>query len=409
MSIVDDAVAHDVRTYAAQVRAELADLGQDQVDDLTDGLEANLSDALADERRTHGGTLVDEFGEPGTYAAELRAAAGLAPASRGAGGARAALLSPWRALREIDRAALTHLRTTRWFPGVEDLAVALRPAWWVLRGWALAYLVLQVLGAEPPSFWLPSTFGGWVLLGLSVVASAQWGRGRWRTGPRWRAPLMVLSGALAVAAVILLLSLPSAQRYDLQSAQAQAAAAPADGIVVDGQYAHNLFVYDAQGRPVEGAQVFDQAGRPVTTEPNGGDLWMQQTSWLDGADEPTYHVGVAGPNGETRWNVFPLHSLTAGAWTYDDATGRHLVDDGARDQVRAPSWPFASAAPVTPWGAVPDGTEPTDAPSVTPTPPSTSPTDPATDPASDPASDPAGGGEPAPGDVAPPAPEVPTP
>ena len=52
MSIVDETVAQDVRRYAAAVRAALADLGPETVDDLTDGLEANLVDALADERST---------------------------------------------------------------------------------------------------------------------------------------------------------------------------------------------------------------------------------------------------------------------------------------------------------------------------------------------------------------------
>jgi len=402
MSIVDDAIAGDVRAYATQVRAALADLGQDQVDDLTDGLEANLADALADERRTHGGSLVEEFGEPGAYAAELRTAAGLAPVPHREGGVRAALLSPWRALREIDRAALAQLRATRWFPGVEDLLVALRPAWWVLRGWALAHLVLQVLGAERSwAFWLPSTLGGWVLLVLCVVASAQWGRGRWRTGPRWQRVLMMVNGILAVASLILLLTLPGSQQQELEYARSAAAAPPSDGIVVDGEYAHNLFVYDAQGRPVEGAQVFDQAGRPVTTEPSGGTLWQQQQFWPDGADVPLHHVGVAGPNGQVRWNVFPLYSLPADAWTYDDATGRDVPGDEAADQVLAPAWPFAKAAPVTPWGAVPEDGEPTDGPSATPSPtPSPAPTDPADVPS--PVTDPAAG------DV-PPAPEVPAP
>ncbi|MCM0640761.1 hypothetical protein [Cellulomonas wangsupingiae] len=406
MSIVDDAIAGDVRAYATQVRAALADLGQDQVDDLTDGLEANLTDTLADERRAHGGSLVEEFGEPGAYAAELRTAAGLAPVPHREGSVRAALLSPWRALRELDRAALAQLRATRWFPGLEDLLVALRPAWWVLRGWALAHLLLQVLGAEPTSsFWLPSTLGGWVLLVLCVVASAQWGRGRWRTGPRWQRPLMIVSGLLAVASLVLLLTLPSSQRYDLEYARTVADAPPADGIVVDGEYAHNLFVYDAQGRPVEGAQVFDQAGRPVTTEPDGGTLWMQQQFWPEGADAPLHHVGVAGPNGETRWNVFPLYSLPADAWTYDDETQRDVPGDDAADQVRAPSWPFASAAPVTVWGAVTPGGQVEDGPTPTPT-PDASP-DPASELPADPAADLAPGAEPTAGDA--PVPQVPTP
>lgn len=368
MSIVDDAIAQDVRTYAAQVRAALADLGPDNVDDLTDGLEANLADALADDHRAHRGSLVDEFGEPAAYAAELRTAAGLAPATPVEGGARSAVLAPWRALRQLDRAALARLRATRWFPGVEDLLVALAPAWWVLRGWALTHLVLQLVGAEPyPSFWLPSSASGWVLLTLAVVASAQWGRGEWRTGPRWDRALRLLSRGLAFASVVLLLWLPSAQRTDVAAADAGWVDAPVqDGVVVAGERASNLFVYDADGEPVDGAQVFDQAGRPVTTEPDGGDPWLQQEYWPDGADEPLLHVGVPGVNGETRWNVFPLHSLSRGMWADGELD---LAGEAVRAALVAPSWPFAAAAPVTSWSTqrADSSTAPPAMPSAVPT------------------------------------------
>lgn len=347
MSIVDDAIAQDVRAYAAQVRAALADLGPENVDDLTDGLEANLTDALADDRRAHGGSLDDDFGTPEAYAAELRAAAGL-PTSSGHPRREDPLRSAWRGLRDSERTALARLRATGWFPHVEDLLVALRPAWWVARGWVLAHLLLQVVGAERGTFWLPSSLGGWVLLLLAVVASAQWGRGEWRAGPRWDRVLRVLSRVLAVAGVILVLTLPDAHGYEVAAAQSTVPAPPQDGVVVAGETAENLFVYDADGNPVDGAQVFDQDGRPVTTEPDAGDPWRQREIWPDGADEPLLHVGVPGVNGETRWNVFPLHSLSRGAW--GDGGALDLRDRDVRDQVVAPTWPFATAAGVEAWG-----------------------------------------------------------
>ncbi|ADG73823.1 conserved hypothetical protein [Cellulomonas flavigena DSM 20109] len=351
MSIVDDAIAQDVRTYAAQVRAALADLGPEHVDDLTDGLEANLADALADDGRAHRGSLVDEFGAPGAYAAELRTAAGLAPALGGArpeSRFRAALLAPWRAARDAERTTLARLRATRWFPHVEELLVELRPAWWVLRGWTLAHLLLQVVGGETYAFWLPSTSGGWVLLLLAVVASAQWGRGRWRTGPRWHRVLRVVNGALAFAAVVLLLTLPQVHRSDAAAAQTWVETTPQDGVLVAGEYASNLFVYDAEGNPVDGAQVFDQDGRPVTTEPYAGDIWMQQEFWPDGADAPLIHVGVPGVNGQSRWNVFPLHTLPRDLWE-DAETAPDPAEPDVRRQLVTATWPFAAAAPVTPW------------------------------------------------------------
>ncbi|RMI02417.1 HAAS signaling domain-containing protein, partial [Cellulomonas triticagri] len=69
-----------VADYAAEVRTHLADLPQDQVDDLTDGLEADLADALADPTGRPADMppgLTARFGAPAEYARELRAAAGL--------------------------------------------------------------------------------------------------------------------------------------------------------------------------------------------------------------------------------------------------------------------------------------------------------------------------------------------
>lgn len=339
--------AADVARYAEQVREALADLGPDQVDDLTDGLEANLADALADDGRARRGGLVGEFGRPEIYATELRAAAGLAPAAEQQDGTlRTALAAPGRAVR----AAFAHLRGTRWFPPVEDLLVALRPAWWVLRGWTVAYLVLQVTNVEPYAvFWLPSTFAGWAVLVAAVVASAQWGRGRWRTGPRWERLLRFGSAVTAVVAVVLLLWVPSAQRQEVASLQATVDARPVDGVVVGGERATNLFVYDADGEPVDGAQVVDQHGRPVTTEPQNGDVWAREQYWPDGADEPLFHTGALGPDGALRWNVFPLRSAPDAAFDYDRywETDELRLRQDADELLVQPRWPFATAQPVT--------------------------------------------------------------
>ena len=65
-------VAQLVNQFLTRVREHLADLSVDERDELLDGLDADLSEQLAE-----GGALP----EPGSYAAELRAAAGL-PAAR---------------------------------------------------------------------------------------------------------------------------------------------------------------------------------------------------------------------------------------------------------------------------------------------------------------------------------------
>ena len=62
-----------VAAYVREVRAELTDLPAEDVDDLTGGMEADLSELAAES----GGDLIGRLGSPRLYAAELRAAAGL--------------------------------------------------------------------------------------------------------------------------------------------------------------------------------------------------------------------------------------------------------------------------------------------------------------------------------------------
>jgi hypothetical protein len=65
----------DVRAYVTAVRSWLSDLPSDEVEDLTAGMEADLDERAAETGDRLGALL----GEPEAYAAELRAAAGLAP------------------------------------------------------------------------------------------------------------------------------------------------------------------------------------------------------------------------------------------------------------------------------------------------------------------------------------------
>ena len=64
-----------VRAFVARVRERLSDLPAEELQDLTEGLEADLTDLVAERG---GGTL----GDPDEYAQELRSAAGLEPAPR---------------------------------------------------------------------------------------------------------------------------------------------------------------------------------------------------------------------------------------------------------------------------------------------------------------------------------------
>lgn len=365
MSVLDAGVVAGVADYAARVRAALADLGPDQVDDLTDGLEANLADALADDGRAHRGGLVEEFGTPDAYAAELRTAAGLTPAAP-RHPLRDALAGRWREAFAIDDAVLAALRAKRGWGPVEEVLVAVRPAWWVLRGWVLAQLALRLATVEPTeAWWLPSGLVGWAVLAVAVVASVQWGRGHWVARRGWHVVASLVSTVCAVAAVVLLFWLPAADRQQEAELSALRGSTPPDGVVVDGERATNLFVYDADGRPVEAAQVVDQDGRPVVTEPYAGDPAAQGTVWLGDVPADAYRVGSPGGDGVLRWNAYPLWSAPLNL--VDSAAWHEPLRllPGAADGLVAPSWPFDQVPAVDGWAAAraADGGAPSSAPS----------------------------------------------
>src|SRR5215211_2863511 len=84
---VNDTIDGDVARYATAVRAAFADLPGPERELLLEDLEDHLQEVAAEA----GGPLEERLGRPETYAAELRASAGLpgpAPAAAGAGGGR---------------------------------------------------------------------------------------------------------------------------------------------------------------------------------------------------------------------------------------------------------------------------------------------------------------------------------
>ncbi|MCL2463557.1 MAG: hypothetical protein FWF28_00600 [Micrococcales bacterium] len=219
----------DVAGYAAAVRRALTGLDREQADDLTDGLEANLAEALADEANPGRGTdPVSRFGTPEEYAAELGAAAGLdvPAAAERPWRFRDDLGHPIRALRRFGRTLLARLRTRPWWPPLERFFVALRPVWWVLRGW--------VLYQNPVRWWrsgplLPNSFPRWVLLLVLLVASVQWGRGAWRMPRGWRWLPVLASVAAVIGAVPVLITVSAAEEF----AGADAWATPVDNVLWD--------------------------------------------------------------------------------------------------------------------------------------------------------------------------------
>jgi hypothetical protein len=314
----------EVTAFVARVRERLADLPAEELQDLTEGLEADLSDLVTE----RGG---EALGDPDEYARELRSAAGLDPAPRRRlrrphvdrtltlGDRLDGYAAWWR--REMDR---------KYLDQVWPVASALQPAWWVARAWIAAVLVCVFLpGYTPWGYtWLPGVDGvfGIVILGACIVGSTLVGLGRIWPGAgegasRGATARMVLL-ALNVFA-ILMIPVVTGQVQEAKWRQAENQGfddtgwVRGMGVMNRGNQVCNISAYDAQGQPLVGVQLFDQDGQPLETRCYS--QVRRMVPWMLG-DVP-------------RWNVYPLAVRDHPARTPDqraDVTGaRFPVPDRA--------------------------------------------------------------------------------
>lgn len=338
-------VRDDIRAFAAAVRTHLDDLPADEVDDLLDGLEADLSDQAAE--------AGDAFEVPdaATYAAELRSAAGL----------------PERGTAPKKKIPLVHRAREAWYSAVRkvranpagawllDLLASLRPVWWVTRGvivyiWVVALFVPLGGSGGILSSMLLLTFNAvaWVILLSIIVVSVQWGRGKWM-------PFTWLRAMVVVVSVITVLILPATWGaaatslintvYDSRSS---ASAGWVPGLSLDGLRVRNIYAYDANGAPLAGVQLFDQDGRPLTTV--GTDTTGPGDAYFAGGGGPV-PVPYVVPGSASVWNAFPLREVQGDQWTWEYSA---LAD------ASLPPFPFERVQPL------PDAAQPTMSASPTP-------------------------------------------
>ncbi len=285
------AQAEDVRAYVAAVRAWLADLPADEVEELTAGMEADLAERAAES----GGTLGDLLGQPEAYAAELRSAAGLPP--------RVDVVAPDAVPREpwTDRLEREAHELVAGHPWLREL----RPTWWLLRGAVAGWAVASVLGN-----------GRVLLLPLVGAALSMW----LGLVLRRREPLGTKrSAALGVAntlAVVLLLPMLSFYTYassGYNDTAAFEAPAPAPGLAFNGEAISNVYAYDAAGQRVDDVRLFDQLGQPLQLS---SDVVPMPTG-------PDGQELIAWPPDPRALSVFPMRlvpgvdpwAAEAGEWT----------------------------------------------------------------------------------------------
>jgi hypothetical protein len=297
-TIQDEAV-----DYLAAVRAALDDLPEAERAELLEDLESHLHEVAAE-----GGSLTDRLGEPGAYAEELRASAGLPP----------------RVQRSARRPLPDRLRDPALRRAALEFGNQLRPAWWLLRAYAAVRLLGVATGTPLDETLSPevyrSTVLGTIVLVLLAVGSVLLGRQRLRGPARWA--IWLLNAVLAWCLLMVLwnaadrierIAHPSPGVDDPPVAEAQWP--PSGVITADGRPITNIYVYDSKGRPIQGGVLlYDQDGAPIVTSPD--------INWLpvdkDGTPIPNLYpqrqvvpslvVGQLGPTivYQTGATVIPL-------------------------------------------------------------------------------------------------------
>ncbi len=282
-----DESTRQVTAYVGAVREALADRPDDEVDDLTGGMEADLTELLAE----RGGSLESALGSPLDYSIELRSAAGVPPAPVNAPAVRTIDLGAWWARRTAQVVGVRDRH--RWLSAAWAFLVPLRPVWWVLRGLALGAVLFQDSGGMEPTlipsshFELTSSLHGLAATAAMVVLSVLYGRG---LGPAHRLRGAV-GAALGVVALVALAAYPISQR---EITYVDTSAPPAEELSFAGQPVDNVYVYDRDGRRLEDVRLFDAAGRSLV---------LQRTA--DALDQGLTLPGVSDVYGQWWTNVFP--------------------------------------------------------------------------------------------------------
>jgi len=278
MTSASDSAAQ-VQEYVSAVRAALSDLSLEEVEDLTAGMDADLGELLAE----RGGTLEVALGSPQAYAAELRTAAGL-PAAAGPG-RRTISLGDWS--RAWSERVSVQMQRRPWLAGLLRGLVAIRPAWWVLRGLIAAWAVAGILGLQSAAL-VPRDARMLVLSILGVTGSVALARGP--QGSAVTRSLVGLGNALAI--LLLLPAMGSSQPQVVYEGGGDQGPQPVQGLVFDGRLVENIFGYDASGARVTDVRLFDDEGRSIVLSAEIGG----QAAW----------TGRRDVTGERWTNVYPV-------------------------------------------------------------------------------------------------------
>jgi uncharacterized membrane protein len=302
--------ADDVTTYAATVRAHLADLPPTERDALLEDLEQHLAEVAAEGE----GSLVDRLGPAEAYAVELRAAY-----TAGHQTTQTAQTTQTKGpqLPQSVRAAAARVINSDWARQIVAFLPELRPAWWVLRGYLAALILTAALsgGYSLGPIPNPTTRHGLFQIFATVVAiwlSVRIGRGsrNLRQGARF---LAVSANVLIALVAVGVLGQMQTFTYSEVIGNATPQQAPFAAAFAGGPLT-NIYPYSQDGKPLTNVLLYDQDGQPVTVQQSEA-----QTTYPTGAD------------GKAITNAYPLTQRLPNG------------DPVVAPRVAFPPWPTPSA------------------------------------------------------------------
>ncbi len=229
----------NIQAFAEAVRAELADLPKREIQDLTDGLEADLAEKLADEGVDFANISASD------YAAELREAAGVAPKTP-----RRKAFSSMALIQNTE----DWFRKTAFGTSILEFGISVRPVWWVIRALVVWFIFAGVFY---------SFTAGAILLPLFILLSIQLGRKKWFTGKFFSALVLPLN----LIAVLLLLPAQGMALIKLNNyanAEEMLRLMPgSDGLRYNGEPITELKAFDSESQEVTGLTYKDQTGQTI--------------------------------------------------------------------------------------------------------------------------------------------------
>lgn len=246
----------EIEEYYQRVCDFLADLDSAVRDDLLEDLPDHLAEVAAEGT----GSMVERLGTPEAYAAELRAAAGLSSGPGQLPNHRSWVERRRRAAELLDRADVRLARPLG-YPRLTELLVALRPGWWLLRGWVVAQILCGTHNRASWHGFIPdlgnSPVLGFVVLVVAVAASIWLGR-RSRGWTIWPRRAVAAAGVLIAGWAVLVLA------HDVGGTAYIYSYSQADNGYPDPSYTvRDVYPYDGNGNLVPGLRLFDQAGNPL--------------------------------------------------------------------------------------------------------------------------------------------------